>query len=490
MAHQPTRGVTTAGPHPEGRLEPDAIGVAQDTVIGMATSAPAVSVGLILAALALTAAYGSGLIIIVTAIPMLIIANAYRKLNLWNANCGASFEWVGRAINPDLGFLTGWIMIAGNVVGTVSGVIVLGPSVLAVFNAPSAAHWPNVGITTGVVAVMLVIAVLGIRLTARTQVSMAAVEYVILVGFAIAGLAFVLSHHPGTYAITKDWFAWRGVNGKGDAAAGFLLAVFAFTGWDATVYVNEEVKHRRKNPGRAAMIAVACLAVIYFVSVVGLQGVISPAKLQTAGNNGDALLVVAQAMGGSQWGKVMALSLALSVIGTTGTSIVVIARIFYGMSSYRTLPSSLANVSRRYSTPAVASIFTGVLLIAIGWVYLLVTSVEGAFSDLINDSGILYIAFYVLTAFATMVYYRRRIFKSFWNAIVLGILPLAASAFLIWVVVKSIMTAPAAWNVALVVTAAAGLVLLINARFILKSSFFRLPRESDSGQPVQEAAVP
>jgi len=114
------------------RLEPDAIGVAQDVVIGMATSAPAVSVGLILAGLALATAYSSGLIILLTAIPMLIIANAYRKLNLWNANCGASFEWVGRSISPSLGFFTGWLMIAGNVVGTVSGVIVLGPSVLAV----------------------------------------------------------------------------------------------------------------------------------------------------------------------------------------------------------------------------------------------------------------------------------------------------------------------------------------------------------------------
>ena len=69
----------------------------------MAASAPAASVGLTLAALAAATAYGSGPIIILTAIPMLIIANAYRKLNMWKANAGASFEWVGRAINPYLG---------------------------------------------------------------------------------------------------------------------------------------------------------------------------------------------------------------------------------------------------------------------------------------------------------------------------------------------------------------------------------------------------
>jgi amino acid transporter len=347
MANRP---MPVVAPAPgQAQLEPDAIGVAQDVVIGMATSAPAVSVGLTMAALAAATAYSSGLIVIITAIPMLIIANAYRRLNLWSANCGASFEWVGRSISPSLGFMTGWLMIAGNVVGTVSGIIVLGPSVLAVFNSSATAIWPNVGITTAVVVILLGIAVIGIRLTARTQVGLAVIEYAILVGFAILGLVAVLGHHSGTYPITAGWFKFGGVGGHGGVVAGFLLAVFAFTGWDATVYVNEEVRHRHRNPGRAAMIAVACLAVIYTVSMVGLQGAVSPSKLQA--NSADALVFVAQALAGGGWAKVMALALALSVIGTTGTSIVVIARILYGMAGRQTLPEALSNVSRRFSTP-------------------------------------------------------------------------------------------------------------------------------------------
>src|ERR1700712_371031 len=128
--------------HPSGAgLEPHAIGVVQDTVIGMASSAPAATVGLSLAALAAATAYGSGPILILTAIPMLVIANAYRRLNMWNANCGASFEWVGRAINPYLGFLTGWLMIAAYIIGTVAEVLLLGPSVLAVFGSTSTSTW-------------------------------------------------------------------------------------------------------------------------------------------------------------------------------------------------------------------------------------------------------------------------------------------------------------------------------------------------------------
>src|SRR5580698_9016621 len=208
---------TTAKPSlaPVARLEPDAIGVAQDTVIGMASSAPAASVGLTLALIVGATAYASGLVIILTAIPMLVIANAYRRLNLWNANCGASFEWVGRAINPYLGFITGWLMIAAYIIATVSGVEVLGPSVLQVFGSSSSNTAGNIAIATAVGLAMLIIAVVGIKLTARTQVGMAVVEYGILLGFAIAGLAFVASHHAGTVAFSSGWLSVNGIGGKG-----------------------------------------------------------------------------------------------------------------------------------------------------------------------------------------------------------------------------------------------------------------------------------
>src|SRR5437588_13075669 len=105
MSVESPANVARPGLVPAGRLEPNAIGVAQDTVIGMATSAPAASVGLTLAALAAATAYGSGPVIILTALPMIIIANCYRRLNLWHANCGAAFESGVRAISPNLDLL-------------------------------------------------------------------------------------------------------------------------------------------------------------------------------------------------------------------------------------------------------------------------------------------------------------------------------------------------------------------------------------------------
>ena len=480
MTDHPAAAVARTAPGRPTRLEPDAIGVAQDTVIGMASSAPAATIGLSLAALAGATAYGSGPILLLTAIPMLVIANAYRRCNMWNANCGASFEWVGRAINPYLGFLTGWLMVIAYIIGTVAEILLLGPSVLAVFGSSSTNTWGWIGIGTAVGIVMLVISVVGIRITARAQVSMALVEYLILIGFAIAGLVAVLGHRHGTYHITSGWFSVSGIDGKGSAVAGFLIAVFVYGGWDGTLYVNEEVKHRRVNPGRAAITAVALLAVIYTLAQVGLQGVVSPARLQA--NSASALVYVAQALGGGGWAKVMALSIALSVIATTGTGIVLSARIAYGMASYRALPEFLANVSQRFRTPAAASILVGVLLIALTWVYLLATSVQNAFYDVINVTGLLFAIFYMLTALATIVYYRRRVYGSVRDAVTLGILPLGAAGFLGWMFVKSLLAAPWTQRWSLIGIVALGVIMMLVARFVLRSPFFQIGRESYTPQ--------
>jgi amino acid transporter len=473
---------------PPARLEPDAIGVAQDTVIGMASSAPAASIGLTLALIVAATAYGSGPIIILTAIPMLVIANAYRRLNLWNANCGASFEWVGRAISPYLGFLTGWLMIAAYIIATVSGVEVLGPSVLAVFGSNSTSTWGNIAIGTAVGVVMLVIAVVGIKITARTQVGMAIIEYAILLGIAAWGLVAVLGHHAGTYPVSRGWFSLTGIGGKGSLVGGFLAAVFMFTGWDGTIYVNEEVRHRRANPGRAAMLAVAFLAIIYTFCTFGLQGAVSPKNLQN--NSADVLVYIANSLGGGGWAKVMALALALSVIATTGTGIVLTARLVYGMASYRALPEVLASVSRRFSTPVWASIMVGFLIIALTWVYLLTTSVQAAFDYVVDVTGLLFAVFYVLTALATVAYYRSRIFAGVKDAITLGLLPVAAAAFLVWMVVESLRNAGSSYRpeiASCLGIVAAGVLLMLIARFALKSAFFRIRRERDDGQTEARA---
>ena len=149
------------------------------------------------------------------------------------------------------------------------------------------------------------------------------------------------------------------------------------------------------------------------------------------------------------------------------------------MASHRVLPPFLGNVSRRFATPVSASVTVGVILLAGTWAYLLATSLANAFDDVIALTGLLYAAFYVLTALATIAYYRRRIFSNVLDAVILGILPIGAAAFLGWILVKSLINAPQQQLWSLIGVIAVGVVLMLVARLVLRSPFFHIARESE-----------
>ena len=93
-------------------------------------------------------------------------------------------------------------------------------------------------------------------------------------------------------------------------------------------------------------------------------------------------------------------------------------------------------------------------------------------------SGVLYASFYLLTGLSVIAYHRRRIVSNAWDALLVGILPLIATGFLVWIEVKSWQNAPASQRWALIGIVAAGLILMLVARIGLRSPFFHIERES------------
>ena len=87
---------------------------------------------------------------------------------------------------------------------------------------------------------------------------------------------------------------------------------------------------------------------------------------------------------------------------------------------------------------------------------------QNAFIDVIDVTGLLFAIFYIMTALATIVYYRRRVFSSAWDALILGLLPLGAAVFLGWILVKSVQTAPSAQVWSLIGIVVAGVVLMFS----------------------------
>ncbi len=103
VAMESASATVPAGSEPGGKgLKADAIGYLTNLVISVASVAPAYSLAATLGFI--VAIDGMGVhapaVMIVSFIPMLLIAAAYNYMNRADPDCGTSFTWVTRAMGP------------------------------------------------------------------------------------------------------------------------------------------------------------------------------------------------------------------------------------------------------------------------------------------------------------------------------------------------------------------------------------------------------
>ncbi len=463
------------------RLRPDAIGLKDAIIIGMASSGPTASIALTLAAIVAASSFAAPLTVLVCFVPMLGIALAYRRLNQWHVNCGATYAWAGRAITPYLGFVVGWIMVLGYFLGTISDVLPIGPYALQVI-APSHVN-SNVAAAVSAsiwLVVVAAIAYLGIQATVRVQWIFATVEYGVILIFAIVSLVAVFGGNSHSAPFDWNWFSWSTLGGTTGLVNGILIAVYMFSGWDSSVYVNEETTDARHNPGRAAIISVVTLGIMYAMLTFAYEGAVKSKPLQDHGDN--ALAYIAKTLAGSPWDKVMILAVLLSIVGATQTAMVSGARIAFSMGSDRTLPPVLGTTHPRHRTPAVATLLFAALALVALWFYLLgSSSVQASFSKVVGSVGLLFALFYAATGISVVVYYRRLALRGLGNFIQIGAVPLASAAFLLWVAWKSI-PGLGGWGGSILeylyVMISLGIVLMLLARLGWRSDYFSQPIEA------------
>jgi len=358
----------------------------------------------------------------------------------------------------------------------------LGPAVLAIFGANPNSQWGSVITVIVLGGGVTVLSVLGIQLSARFQMTIAGIEYIVLLVFSAIGIwAVFVAHRAGTVHPSLAWLSPNGVKSGGGLVAGMLIAVYLFTGWDTAVYLNEETERKEVNPGRAAIISVVVLGLFYTLLVVSLQGAASGKQMNA--HSASALVFAAHQLVGSPWDKFMAVAVALSVIGSTQAFLIGTARIAYSMGSDHVIPRAFGKISDRFRTPGFGTIIFGLLTIVASCLYVFLSSVATAFNTVVTSVGVLFALFYAFTGFATSWYYRKLASKNLRNLIVIGALPSGGAVVLLWVAVKSVaqFSGPALWSLAGI--GAAGVLMMLVAALVWRAPFFRLPRSTyESGQ--------
>ncbi len=202
-------GAGPAGSKPgEKGLKTGALGYLSNLVIGVASTAPAYSLAATLGFVVAVGGMGAHApaVMIVSFIPMLLIAAAYYYMNKADPDCGTSFTWVTRAMGPHLGWLTGWVIIVADVVVMATLAYIAGTYTFLLFGLDAAAgNTLDVSIAAAVwIGLMTWICYRGIELSARTQYFLLTAEIIILGIFCAVALGHVYVGDQGVH-IQANW---------------------------------------------------------------------------------------------------------------------------------------------------------------------------------------------------------------------------------------------------------------------------------------------
>lgn len=455
-------------------------------VMALASSGPTQSIAVSLAAILATVAYAGFVPLLICFIPMLGIALGYQRLNAWQPSAGATFSWVGKVLNPHLGFFSGWIMLLYYTVGTVSLTLPLGSYVLSFISDDAANDKVLVAAVGSVLNILvLVIAVTGVEASARFQWGWAIFEYLLLAGFAIAAVVAIASGRlAGAVTPTADWFTISGAGGFNQLIAGVLLAIFLFSGWDTAAYVGEETE--RRHAGRAAVLSVVVLFVIYSISLLAFQGVASMDEMQSHAAN--ILAFIGTRLGGPVWGTVMIVAVLGGTLASLQAAIVSSSRIGFAMGRARVFPSWFGKVRAGNGIPVNATVLFGVLNLVFLWASTLFDSIGQALDDVVSTLGLMAAIFYLLTAVAAIWCHRQVVLSSAKDFVLGALLPGLGAAFMAFVVIASIAggeldPVQLSVGVGLVLF---GFVLSVISRVVGKARFYTDPDAPElPSEPVQ-----
>ena len=411
-------------------LQGGAIGYLSNVVIGVASVSPGYSLACTLGFIAAVVGLQSPAILWLAFIPMLLIATAYYYMNRADPDCGTSFSWVSISMGPHLGWFTGWVIIAAEVIVMASLAKIAGVYTFLLFGWTSAANSVVPVTLVGVIWIILLtwICYRGIELSARTQLLMLSAELITLATFAAVALfrVYTGTTHIGGITPHLSWFNPLAIKNVHSLTAGIMLALFIYWGWDSTVTVNEESEQSDQAPGLAALSSTIVLVLIYVV--VGTAAVAFSGTDFIVSHQADVLSALGKQVFGSPLDKILIFTVLTASASSTQTTILPCSRTIFSMAHRQALPESLGRVHSEYLTPDVATILTGGA--AIVWYVGLTFISRSVLSASISALGLMIAFYYGLTGIACPVYYRHELLKSVKNFLLMGVAPVVGGIIL------------------------------------------------------------
>jgi len=280
-----------------------------------------------------------------------LIALCFAEVGSRFSGTGGPYLYASETFGPTLAFLVGWLMWLTRLAGfaTLAQVFV---SYLGYFWPPAESGLPRIAIIIGLVVVLTVINLIGVKESARAGDIFTVSKLIPLVVFVAVGLFFI---SPARFTLAAR------PSLRSFSAALFIL-VYAFSGFEAVLVNSGEIRHPRRVIPFALIVALSASVVLFLLIQVVCIG-----TLPELANSERPLADASYSFLGALGPRMISAGALIGIFGTMNVIMLACTRLPFAMAAQGQLPIPLARVHRRFHTPHVSILVSAaaVLLLAL-----------------------------------------------------------------------------------------------------------------------------
>lgn len=305
--------------------------------------------------------------ILIAMFAMLITAVSYGRMAAIYPSAGSAYTYVGKGINPHLGFLVGWAMVLDYLMQPLINTIWIAVAI----HTRYIPGMPYAVAALLVVGLMTLLNLRGVRSSARSNKVLLVCMCVVIVAFIYLAIHYLFRaqgwgglislqpfYDPKTFNSHRVWQATS-------------FAALTYIGFDGVTTLSEDVVNPKRN------VLLATVLVCLFTGVVGGLQVYLGQRIwpnwHTFSNLETAFMDVCRRVGGVPLFEAMGAILILAAFGCGLTGTLGVARLLFGMGRDEVLPKKVFGyLSPKTNTPTYNILIIGALAyggaIALGYI--------------------------------------------------------------------------------------------------------------------------
>lgn len=319
-------------------------------------------------------------------------AMCYGEIGATIPKAGGEYAFLSRLYNPRIGFLSGWVSfvvgfsapIAASAIGFSEYLYRAVPGIfeMSLLGVEGMKKVYSIIIIGGFTAIHLK----GIDFGTRIQNYLTFLKVLLVVGLILFGFTIGKGDFAH-FSITTKEVGGFSVSWK-TMGLSLMWIMFAFSGWNASVYIGSEIKKPEKNIPLSLLLGTGVVLILYLLLNLLFVYAIPPPEMENVISIGG--LAVGKLFG-VNYESLFSLLVAFALFSSISAFIILGPRVYFAMSTDGHFFKFASRVNEKYQVPTYSIIFQGMISVVI--------ILSGTFDQILTYMGFSLGIFPIITVF-------------------------------------------------------------------------------------------